>query len=121
MKSFNKPSNSFLLFSLIKKSFSVNPIALKESISKEITSASASGLGFDVTQPTITVDATVSAVAPAQIFTAPGPGAFIYAVKNAIAESHGARGYFMEFTLSNNNTEPVEIFAVNSNVMKSYP
>lgn len=51
----------------------------------------------------------------------PAIGDFMFIAKDPIAESHGARGYFMEFTLSNNNTDPVEIFAVNSNVMKSYP
>lgn len=97
----------------------VGPIT---ALGEIIIPASASGLGFDVTQPTITVNATASAIPPVQIFDPLNPpGAFVYAVKNAIAESHGARGYFMEFTLSNNNTEPVEIFAVNSNVMKSYP
>lgn len=83
--------------------------------------AATAGTPFPVVQYNITVDATLTGVTPAQIFTAPGPGAFIYAVKDPIAESTGARGYFMEFTLSNNNTNAVELFAVNSNIMKSFP
>ena len=41
--------------------------------------------------------------------------------KNSIAESHGARGYYMEFTMTNDDTSAVELFSVGSNVMKSYP
>ena len=51
----------------------------------------------------------------------PVVGEFMFIAKDPIAESHGARGYFMHFTLSNNNVEPVELFAVNSNIMKSFP
>jgi len=83
--------------------------------------AATAGTPFPVVQYNITVDATLTGVTPAQIFTVPGPGAFIYAVKDPIAESTGARGYFMHFTLSNSNVEPVELFAVNSNIMKSFP
>jgi hypothetical protein len=30
-------------------------------------------------------------------------------------------GYYMEFTLTNSNTSPVELFSVGSDIMKSYP
>jgi len=46
---------------------------------------------------------------------------FVFFYKNVVAESHGARGYFMEFTLENDSTLPVELFSVGSNLMKSYP
>tara|TARA_R100000808_G_C2154137_1_gene164923 strand:+ start:461 stop:1240 length:780 start_codon:yes stop_codon:yes gene_type:complete len=46
---------------------------------------------------------------------------YIMYMKNAVAESHGARGYFMQFTLQNTNTAAVELFSVGSSVMKSYP
>lgn len=48
---------------------------------------------------------------------------FVYYYKNIIAESTGARGYFMEFTLELpiTETDPVELFSVGSSVMKSYP
>ena len=48
-------------------------------------------------------------------------GGYIFYFKDVVAESHGARGYFMQFTLSNNNTTSVELFAVGSSVMKSFP
>ena len=53
--------------------------------------------------------------------TVPTVGQFIMFIKNAVAESHGARGYYLEFKLENNSTSPVELFAVGSSVMKSYP
>ena len=77
--------------------------------------------GIDRTTNTITFDDTVPALDGA---TSTGPGAagdFIIFMKNAVAESHGARGYFMQFTLQNTNTSPVELFSVGSSVMKSYP
>ena len=41
-------------------------------------------------------------------------------IKNAVAESHGARGYYLEFKLENDSTDQVELFSVGSSVMKSY-
>ena len=67
-----------------------------------------------VTLPSITID---SSGAPGF----PTFGNFCLSLKNAVAESHGARGYFMNFTLQNDNTEPVELFAAGSSVMKSNP
>lgn len=49
------------------------------------------------------------------------PTTYTLFYKNAQAESHGARGYFMQFTLENTSTNPVELFSVGSSVMKSYP
>ena len=46
---------------------------------------------------------------------------FILFTNNTIAESYGMRGYYMEFTLSNNDTTPVELISVGSSVMKSFP
>lgn len=46
---------------------------------------------------------------------------FAYVIKNAVAESYGARGYYMETTLTNSDTEAVELFAISSQIFKSYP
>jgi len=51
----------------------------------------------------------------------PPLGDFISVIKDAIAGSNGARGYFMNFTLQNDNTQAVELFSVGSSVMKSFP
>jgi len=68
-----------------------------------------------MTANTLTVDASdPNAYIPVQ-------GDFIMSYKNSIAESHGVLGYYMEFTLTNSNTSPVELFSVGSDVMKSYP
>lgn len=45
---------------------------------------------------------------------------FLY-IKNSVAESHGVLGHYCVFTLENNNTAKVELFAVESDVMKSFP
>lgn len=51
----------------------------------------------------------------------PSPGDFIFYVKNPQAESHGAMGYYCQFTLTNENTQAVELFSVESSIFKSYP
>ena len=51
----------------------------------------------------------------------PSVGSFIFYVKNQLAESHGILGYFCEFTLTNDSTNPVELFHVESSIFKSYP
>jgi hypothetical protein len=45
---------------------------------------------------------------------------FMY-IKGSVAESHGVLGHYCVFTLENNSTTKVELFAVESEVMKSYP
>ena len=45
---------------------------------------------------------------------------FLY-IKNSIAESHGVLGHYGVFDLTNDNTNKVELFAVESEVMKSFP
>ena len=54
--------------------------------------------------------------------------AYNYAIKvyrqraqNATAESYGARGYYMNFQLTNYNKNRVELFGVGSSLFKSYP
>lgn len=75
-------------------------------------------VGIDRNNNTITVNETIPNP------PAPSPAAqgnFVMFTNNTIAESYGMRGYYMEFTLSNNDTTPVEMFSVGSNVMKSFP
>ncbi len=67
------------------------------------------------TSTSITVDTTVPGG------STPTVGQFIMFIKNAVAESHGARGYYLEFKLENDSTDPVELFSVGSSVMKSFP
>jgi hypothetical protein len=49
----------------------------------------------------------------------PDVGDFIFYAKDSVAESSGVRGYYMEFVLSNDATEPVELFSIGSSVYQS--
>jgi len=53
--------------------------------------------------------------------TIPSQNEYFLYIKNAIAESHGILGHYGVFNLTNNNTNKIELFAVNSEVMKSFP
>ena len=59
--------------------------------------------------------------APPPVYPTPTAGQLILYYKNSIAESFGARGYYLEFKLTNNSSRPVELFAVSGSVMKSFP
>ena len=51
----------------------------------------------------------------------PIPDAYIFYVKNSVAESHGVLGHYMVFDITNSSSDKVELFTVNSEVMKSFP
>lgn len=53
--------------------------------------------------------------------SAPAPTDMIVYVKSSQAESYGVRGAWMEVTITNDNTDEVEIFEISSNVFKSNP
>ena len=48
-------------------------------------------------------------------------GDLILAIKDSVAESYGARGYYMEVQLTNSLTTQVEMFSMQSEAFKSYP
>jgi hypothetical protein len=48
-------------------------------------------------------------------------GDYILYIKNSVAESYGARGYYMQYELENGSQDRVELFSVKSKVFKSYP
>lgn len=62
------------------------------------------------------IDTTDPAVTPITI-TDPY---FLY-IKNSVAESHGILGHYCVFNISNDSTDKVELFAVQSELMKSFP
>jgi len=45
---------------------------------------------------------------------------FLY-IKNSVAESHGVLGHYCKFTMENNYSIKIELFAVESEAMKSFP
>jgi hypothetical protein len=53
--------------------------------------------------------------------TIPTSGRYLIYVKNQIAESHGLRGDYLDYTITNNDTFAVELFAIRSDVFKSFP
>ena len=53
--------------------------------------------------------------------TIPSNDAYYLYIKNAVAESHGVLGHYAVFDLVNNSTSKIELFAIESEVMKSFP
>ena len=64
----------------------------------------------------ITVDCTITGGSVPSSQTA-----FILFIKNSIAESLGILGHYAIVDLENDSTDKVEIFALNSEIQKSYP
>lgn len=68
------------------------------------------GVITDKNQTSVTVNA------PATL----NVGDFCFAAKNPRVESSSVRGYYMKAELTNNEAEPVEIFAANTKAVKSH-
>lgn len=51
----------------------------------------------------------------------PGINDFCFAVKNSIAESYNLKGYYAKVRLTSESVEPCELFAVNTELNKSFP
>ena len=64
----------------------------------------------------ITISTSVTGSSPLTI-----NDAYILFIKNAEAESHGLLGHYCIFTVTNTSTAATELFAIESEVMKSYP
>jgi len=64
----------------------------------------------------LTIDITIPGTTPIPI-----QDAFILYVKNSVAESHGVLGHYCTFNIENTSTSKIELFAVQSEVMKSFP
>ena len=73
------------------------------------------GAIIEFTNTSITIDNTPPSA------NAVNDGDYILYIKNSVAESYGARGYYMQYELENGSTDRVELFSVKSNVFKSYP
>ena len=73
------------------------------------------GIVTAVSGTTITINSDQPGV------TVPVNGQFIMYVKNNIAESYGATGYYLAYTLTNDSTSFVELYGIASNLFKSFP
>ena len=69
---------------------------------------------------TITAKTTTTVVVSTVVAT-PSAGAFMFVGKSAVAESYGLKGYYASVKLTNEETGNIELFAVNSEVSKSFP
>jgi hypothetical protein len=58
---------------------------------------------------------------PSAVPIVPPGGVFILFIKDQTAESYGVLGHYCEFVLTNTSTSAVELFAVETEVMKSFP
>jgi hypothetical protein len=67
------------------------------------------------TANTITVNTTVAGG------SVPSANDFMLYIKNSIAESYGASGYYMQFEITNDSQARTEIFSISSSIFKSYP
>tara|TARA_R110001606_G_scaffold388835_1_gene554473 strand:- start:594 stop:1430 length:837 start_codon:yes stop_codon:yes gene_type:complete len=64
----------------------------------------------------------IPSVTPAPTtFPFPSNSTYTLYIKNAVSESHGILGHYSVFSLTNSNTSKVELFAVESEAMKSFP
>jgi hypothetical protein len=58
---------------------------------------------------------------PGTVFPIPIQDAYYLYIKNSVAESHGVLGHYCVFNITNNLSSKVELFAVGSDIMKSFP
>ena len=64
----------------------------------------------------LTIDTTIPGTTPIPI-----QDAFFLYIKNSVAESHGVLGHYCTFSIENTSSSKIELFAVQSEVMKSFP
>ena len=64
----------------------------------------------------LTIDTTIPGTTPIPI-----QDAFFLYIKDSVAESHGVLGHYCTFNIQNTSNSKIELFAVQSEVMKSYP
>jgi len=54
------------------------------------------------------------------VISTPPADSFMFVAKPSVAESYGLKGYYASVKLTNEESGPVELFAVNSEVSKSF-
>jgi hypothetical protein len=64
----------------------------------------------------LTIDTTIPGTTPIPI-----QNAFFLYIKDSVAESHGVLGHYCTFNIQNTSNSKIELFAVQSEIMKSYP
>lgn len=64
----------------------------------------------------LTINTTIPGTTPIPI-----QDAFFLYIKNSVAESHGVLGHYCTFNIENTSNSKIELFAVQTEVMKSFP
>jgi hypothetical protein len=64
----------------------------------------------------IVIDITIPGTTPISV-----QDAYFFYTKNSVAESHGVLGHYCVFEITNSSSSKIELFAVESEVMKSFP
>ena len=64
----------------------------------------------------LTINTTIPGTTPIPI-----QDAFFLYIKNSVAESHGVLGHYCTFNIENSSIDKVELFVVQTEVMKSFP
>lgn len=64
----------------------------------------------------VSIDTSITGTVPIPI-----QDAYFLSIKNSVAESHGLLGHYCVFDIENTSTSKVELFAVETEVMKSFP
>ena len=112
--------------------FSTNPLVSIGSIVSigdylyfSLPSYTTISLGGRITNITVDIPAGVNQISIDTSITGTSPitiqDSYILFIKSSVAESHGLLGHYCIFTLINESSKATELFAVESEVMKSYP
>ena len=112
--------------------FSTNPVvdigsivSIGDYLYFSLPSYTAINLGGQITNITVNIPAGINQISIDTSITGTLPmtiaDPFILYIKNSVAETHGLLGHYCIFTLINDSSTSTELFAVESEVMKSYP
>lgn len=91
------------------------------SVGDQIYSTVTPTLVGQVTSINVNLPAGLNSITISNTINVPNIGDFIFFIKNQTAESYGVLGHYCEFTITNIATDAVELFAVETEVMKSFP
>jgi hypothetical protein len=91
------------------------------SIGDQLYATTTPTLIGEVTGININLPSGINSVTVSITVNEPFANDFIFFIKNQVAESYGVLGHYCEFTLTNEATDAVELFAVETEVMKSFP
>ena len=91
------------------------------SIGDQLYATTTPTLIGEVTGININLPSGINSVTVSTTVNEPFANDFIFFIKNQVAESYGVLGHYCEFTLTNEATDAVELFAVETEVMKSFP